>query len=247
MPSLWFSIYDFSFNYKGNEPPFFEPSTFDWAIELEQNAGLIKQELLQYLTEHHLESYFNASMVSKKNSWRTIALKTWSVELYKNQKSFPVTTSLINKYPQIISASFNLLEPGSKIVPHSGDTNAIYRCHLGLEIPAGLPDCGFRVKDEKRAWENNKWLIFLDAYDHEAWNNSGKERYIFLMDVMRDEFKSRKHLVCSTVLTSLFLQKRASMFKVSFEKRPLLVKVITKTLRPFAQLALYISNTVKLF
>ena len=131
MPSTWYSIYDFSFDYNGIEPSFIKPDEFDWASELKANGPLIKDELFKYLSKHDLKSYFASSMVSRNNSWRTISLKTWSIELFKNQKEFPITNALIKKYPQIISASFNLLEPNSKILPHCGDTNAIYRCHLG--------------------------------------------------------------------------------------------------------------------
>ncbi len=247
MPKLWFSIFDFSFDYKSTEPPFVDPGSFDWANDLEANAHFIREELTTYLAKKKLQGYFNTSMVSKKNSWRTIALKTWSVELFKNQKEFPVTTQLINKYPQIISASFNLLESNSSILPHCGDTNAIYRCHLGLDIPAGLPDCGFRVKNETKAWENNKWLVFMDAYEHEAWNNSNKDRYIFLMDVLRDDFKPKKGLVCSTVLTSLFLQKKAETYKRLLKFKPGSIKITTKFLRPFARMALFLSNIFKVF
>ncbi len=154
---------------------------------------------------------------------------------------------MIKKYPQIISASFNLLEPNSKILPHCGDTNAIYRCHLGLEIPEGLPNCGFRVRDENRAWENNEWLIFMDAYNHEAWNNSSKERYIFLIDVLRDDFSNQKKKVCATVLSSLFIQKWTGRLNLNLTKYPLFVKGITELLVPFAQVSVYLVNLLKLF
>lgn len=247
MPNLWFSIYDFSFNYKGEEPSYIDAKQFNWANDLQLNVDSIKEELTSYLQTHQLQGYFNSSMVSKKNSWRTIALKTWNIQLFKNQKQFPVTTALLNKYPQIISASFNLLESNSNILPHCGDTNAIYRCHLGLNIPEGLPNCGFKVRDELRAWENNQWLIFMDAYKHEGWNNTNNNRYILLIDVLRDEFKPKKAYVCSTVLTSLFLQKRVENHKWLSLTKPWLVKIITRSLRPFAQLALFLSNTFKLF
>ncbi|MHB8258782.1 MAG: aspartyl/asparaginyl beta-hydroxylase domain-containing protein [Bacteroidia bacterium] len=247
MHKLWFSLYDFSFDYKGNENPYIEAENFDWALALAEKADAIKKELEQYLASNNLKSYFNSSMVSKKDSWKTISLKTWGVELFKNQKHFPITTALIAKYPQIVSASFNLLEPNSKIVPHCGDTNAIYRCHLGLIIPAGLPECGFKVKNESKSWEDGKWLIFMDAYTHEAWNDTDKERYIFLIDVVRNEFLPRKKFVCSTVLTSLFLQKRAEKYTFLLSTKPILVKLIGQLLRPFAQLAVYVVNKVKLY
>lgn len=243
----WYSVYDFSNNYKDTLPSFFEAQQFDWANELKKHSLEIKQELATYLENQQLQSYFNSSMVSKQDSWKTVALKTWDINLYKNQKQFPLTTSLLNKFPQIISASFNLLESQSHILPHCGDTNAIYRCHLGIEIPAQLPECGFRVNDEKKSWQNGEWLIFLDAYHHEAWNNSSHARYIFLIDVMREEFAEQKQQVCSTVLTSLFMQKHFNMFKDLLLRRPLLVKVLAKSLRPFASLSLRFSNYFKLF
>ncbi len=247
LKKLWFSIYNLNSIYSGDEKEFIDPSDFEWAKEIASKIDIIKGELEMYLKNNQLESYFNTSMVSKKNSWKTIALKSWSIELFKNQKHFPVTSSLLNKYPQIISSSFNLLTANSKIHAHSGDTNAIYRCHLGIEIPEGLPDCGFKVKNELRAWENNKWLIFLDAYHHEAWNNTAKDRYIFLIDVLRDEFRPKKSKVCSTVLTSLFLQKRAEKHQFLTKLNPQIIGGMTIILRPFAQIALFVSNTFKIF
>lgn len=248
MQKLWFSIFDFSFNYKGNEPSFISAEGFDWAKELSGNVEKIREELAAYLQKKKLDSYFNSSMVSQKGTWKTIALKTWSIELYKNQTEFPFTTALLNKYPQIISASFNLLEPESSILPHCGDTNAIYRCHMGLEIPAPLPDCGFKVNAEERSWEYGKWLIFMDAYRHEAWNNTKKPRYIFLMDVLRDEFKPKKNRVVSTVLTSLFLQKRLEKYRfLAAFHHPTLAKIATKSLRPFALMATKAVNLFKIY
>ncbi|MBK6985228.1 MAG: aspartyl/asparaginyl beta-hydroxylase domain-containing protein [Bacteroidetes bacterium] len=244
---LWFSIYNLNSTYSGLETGFIDPVNFDWSNDLKANINIIKEELEAYLKDHQLESYFNTSMVSKKNSWKTIALKNWSIELFKNQKHFPKTTELLNRYPQIISSSFNLLTANSKIHAHSGDTNAIYRCHIGIDVPEGLPNCGFRVKDELRSWENNKWMVFMDAYDHEAWNNSSKDRYIFLIDILRDEFKQHKQLVCSTVRTSLFLQKRAENHKVLLNLKQVHITLIAKVLRPFALVATNFCNFLKIF
>ncbi len=247
MPHLWFSVYDFSFSYKDADPAFIDSKSFDWANDLETSVDLIRTELQKYIEDKEFVPYFNTPMVGGKNSWKTISLKWWSIEVFKNQNYFPFTTAIINKYPNIVSASFNLLESESAIKAHYGDTNAIYRCHLGLVIPAGLPNCGFRVNDEKRAWENNKWLIFLDANNHEAWNNTPKDRYILSIDVIRDEFIQKKSFICSTVFTSLFLQKRARKYKIIFETKPLLVKILAKALRLIVQLGMYLSNKLRIF
>ena len=247
MPKLWFSLYDFSFDYRGPEPPFGDPHQFDWARDLAENTDRIFAELKSYIETHKLEAYFNTSMVSQKNSWKTIALKTWNIEMFRNQKQFPFTSSLIKRYPQIVSASFNLLEPKSRILPHCGDTNAIYRCHLGLEIPCGLPEMGFKVKEESRPWEKGKWIIFMDAYKHEAWNDSDKKRYIFLIDVMRDEYRDKTSKVCATVRTSLFIQKRLEMLKMKLPSYPFLIQITARIIQPFIGLAIKLVNLFKVY
>jgi ornithine lipid ester-linked acyl 2-hydroxylase len=249
MQELWFSLFDFSFNYKGTEPAFPKLENKGWLKEFADNTDLIKKELQNYLIANNLPSYFNTSMVTKQGSWKTIALRTWEVELYKNQVQFPLCTSILKKYPEILSASFSMLEPHSSILPHCGDTNAIYRCHLGLEVPAGLPKCGIRVKDEEREWKNGEWLVFFDAYNHEAWNQTDKARYIMIVDVLRDEFQNRKRKVTSTVMTSLFLQRRID--KLNLSKKiisfPNTVKITGKVLQPLASLGITILNKLKVY
>jgi ornithine lipid ester-linked acyl 2-hydroxylase len=244
---LWFSLYDFSFDYKGREPSFIEPESFAWAEDFAAHYVTIYKELRDYLEKSDLESYFNTSMVNTKNTWRTISLKNWDIELYKHQQHFPFTTNLIKKYPEILSMSFNLLEPNGKILPHCGDTNGIYRCHLGLDIPAGLPSCGFRVRDEIRPWENGKWLIFMDAYNHEAFNLTDKPRFILVLDILREEYKRERVKIFSTVRTSLFLQKRAENYPFLRKLSPKFIHFLGKMLTPAAYYSSRLVNLLKIY
>ena len=233
MAKLWFSIYDRK-DYSGSEPAFFEPEHYEFSRIITDNYKVIKQELSEYLQTHQLESYFNESMVTTKNSWKTISLKTWNVEVYENHIFFPKTLKIIKSVPSIVSASFNSLASKGHIVPHCGDTNGIFRCHLGLSIPSEIPECGFRVKQEWRSWKEGELLVFADANNHEAINMSDQNRFIFLFDVVRDEFLESKQKICATVLTSLFLQKWAQ--KTPFLNRsPLWIQIaVSKILFPFA-------------
>lgn len=210
---LWFSLYDRN-NYNGKEPFFFDPADFYFSEIIIQNYDVIYEELKEYLKHKQLPGYFNDSMVTTKNTWKTVAIRTWGIHLYENYKYFPKTLEVINSIPELVSASFNLLEPGGHIVPHCGDTNGIFRCHLGLKIPGSLPECGFRVGVEKKSWEEGKLLIFTDAHNHEAFNYTNENRFIFNFDVIRKEHISKKKWICATVLTSLFLQKRIAILKI---------------------------------
>jgi len=247
MHKAWYNIYNVHDEYHGTEPPFANPEDFPWTKEFEANHEAIFNELKQYLKAHNLIGYFIKSMVSRENSWKTIPLRTWGIQQFKNQKHFPITYSIIQKYPQILSSSFNLLEAKSSILPHLGDTNTIYRCHLGLEIPAGMPDCAFRVKDEVRPWEKGKWLMFIDSYNHEAYNNSEKDRFIFVVDIVRDEFKNEKEKICATVMTSLFLQKRWQKYTFLKKLSAPTIKLIAQLLHPFTRLAIVCVNLFKVY
>ncbi len=241
MKKIWFSLFDRN-EYKGIEPYFFKPDEYQFSKIFIDNYAIISQELIIFLKKNTLQSYFNSTMVVKVNTWKTISLKSWDVEVYAYHKYFPKTLQIINSVPGLVSASFNLLAPHGHIVPHCGDTNSIFRCHLGLSIPGKLPECGFRVGNEWCSWENGKLLIFVDAHNHEAINNTNHNRYIFLFDIVRDEFLPKKRWVCATVLTSLFMQSWAEKIKLLYKTRIWFQISAAKILIPFAFIAIPIRN-----
>lgn len=241
---LWFSILSKDARYTSDEEKFIDPDLFEWTTNSEQVAKAIKEELLNYLKQHSLQAYFNTKMSDDVKKWKTISLKWWGLEFYSNQKYFPKTTAFINSIPNLVSASFNLLEPHTRIYPHCGDTNGIFRCHLGLVIPDQLPECGFRVENEKRSWEEGKWLIFIDAKEHEAWNESNENRFILLIDIIRPKFYSQKNKIILISLTGLFLQKLAESFPVlyKFQNKLALKNGLVYLLLPFCFISSKIRN-----
>lgn len=238
---LWFSLYDRK-NYTGPEIAFYDTARLSFTTLFESHSDTIKQELDDYLKHRGMQSYFNTSMVDKLNAWKTIPLKAWNVELYRHQTYFPKTMALLNSVDGLVSASFNMLGPHSVIKPHCGDTNGIYRCHMGLAIPAQVPVCGFRVKEEWRSWEEGKLLVFVDANHHEAINQSDNNRFIFLFDIVRPEFKKREQYICSTVITALFMQASAEKIKVLYLMPSGMQKIIARGLVPFAFIAIHCRN-----
>jgi aspartyl/asparaginyl beta-hydroxylase (cupin superfamily) len=75
---------------------------------------------------------------------------------------------------------FSLLEPRTRIPPHTGSNNVRTTVHLPLIVPDG---CGFRVGAETRAWQVGEAWAFDDTIEHEAWNDSGEMRAILILDV----------------------------------------------------------------
>ena len=225
---LWFRTSGSA--YAGPEPPFFDPQDFDWAKYIMENWHTIREEMSLMIDENQnaiLKPYFQDSIQFPPKNWKTESFYFWTKANRIMIGMFPKTHEIIKQVPGVVSASINLLEPGSKILPHYGDTNAIMRCHLGLQVPDdGLPACGFKVKEESRPWEDGKFLIFLDAYTHEAFNNTDQKRYILLLDVLRPEFRDRKYRISTMILGSIsiygYLGTRQAISK--FENSPAFIK-----------------------
>jgi len=208
---LWFSLYTEK-EYNGDETPYVDVSSIEGVKKLEQNYLIILEELYAFLKIDHLKIHFNPTMVEKAQTWKVQGLRGWCRENYKKQKYFKNTMTLLDSIPNVTNISFNLLEPDSKIKPHSGDTNAIIRCHLGLKIPATAPVCALKVKGEVKEWQAGKVVGFNDAFTHEAWNLTNETRIILLFDIMKPQYIKQKNRVCAVVLTSLFLQRLANIW-----------------------------------
>ncbi len=203
----WYNI--FGGRYNGSEPTFYDTEQFPWVKTLEDNWQVIHDELTALVAADpkRLQPYYiNKSMAFPPNHWKTMGLYFWQFKVHKNCRRCPETMKILAKIPHITSASLSILEPNSNINPHQGDTDAVIRGHLGLNIPSSTPDCGFQVGQDIKAWENGKVLLFCDARSHGAWNNTNERRLVMIFDVMRDDFSDRKNGICAHVLADAVLQ-----------------------------------------
>jgi hypothetical protein len=201
---LWFGVY--GREYDVDEPAFFDDSVLPFADMLKAAYPVIRQELEPLMQDSNtdLVPYFDNTLQYPPKNWKTIGFYSWS-RRQDNLDNHPELSRMLKKIPGLLTASFNLLEPQSRIMPHFGESNATYRIHLGIKVPAGLPECGFKVKEEVRPWQEGEMLVFLDANKHEAFNNTNKRRYILLLEVIRPEFGHLWREVCIRSLAVLTL------------------------------------------
>jgi|SRR5947209_2152203 len=194
--------------FKGKEPLYFDKNDFPWVKRIESQWTVIRDELMTLIKEHEssMVPYANREMTSKRDQWKTFGLMFWTIKSRNNCKKCPKTWDLLNSIPNVLAGSFSLLEAGTTIKPHQGDTNAIIRCHLGLVIPGPAPQCAFRVGTEVRGWAEGEFLMFCDAQTHTAWNNTNSKRYIMIVDIMRPEYAARTKSICSRVLSAIYLE-----------------------------------------
>lgn len=115
--------------------------------------------------------------------WNSFTLRLYGKDYTDNMKLCPITTSLINRCPDVYTAVFSILEPGKELVPHYGPFKNILRYHLGLVIPTG--ECYLKVDGSRYYWKEGEEVIFDEYYLHSAHNLTDHTRIILYIDVPR--------------------------------------------------------------
>ena len=176
---------------------FFERGDFPWLDAIEAATDEIRAELMTVLVSDRegLEPYIAYPEGVPLNQWRELnKSRRWSAYFLWNQSvpqpahlaRCPRTVEILKSAPQCDvarrapTAFFSILEPGTRIPPHTGVTNTRVTVHLPLIVP---PDCGFRVGSETREWVPGKAWVFDDTIEHEAWNLSDVPRAVLIFDI----------------------------------------------------------------
>ena len=217
MKKVWYQVYEKNHSYRGNEPYFYTYEEFEWAKKLKEAFPIMFEELQPLMNdkEQALKTYFRDASQNKIGAWKTTGLKFWSRDHRKNLEKYPQTTAILNSIPNLVGATFNLLEPGGHILPHHGETNANIRCQIPFKVPSPLPECGFKVGDESNSWEVGIPLLFTDAHRHTAWNHSEGTRYIMIVDVIREDFKNQTYGICCNVMAMQSLAILCAVLKIN--------------------------------
>lgn len=170
---------------------------FPWFAALEAETAAIRAELLSLWAEEDpsFRPYVGFDPSQPANQWaelnhspRWSAWFLWEdgARSEANCARCPATAAAAAKVPLLDipgkapTVMFSVLQPQTRIPPHTGSTNARITVHLPLVVPEG---CGFRVGAETRAWREGEAWAFDDTIEHEAWNDSGRPRAILILDV----------------------------------------------------------------
>ena len=176
---------------------FYERDEFPWLPAFEAATVGIQRELARILAEDEVgfSPYIHYDDHQPLDQWRELNKSPrWSAfhfydkgrEIAERCAGAPETMSAIRRLPQAVvdlrspTAMFSVLEPKTRIPPHTGIANFRLVVHLPLVLPR---HCGFRVGGETREWRVGEAWVFDDTIEHEAWNDSDETRIILICDV----------------------------------------------------------------
>ena len=178
---------------------FFDRAHFPWLADLEAATPAIRAEAEALLGHDGVKPYVAMEPGAPPNKWTPLdrsldwgAYHLWQYGALIREAvaRCPATAAALSAVPQAElpgrapTAFFSILKPRTRIPPHTGVTNTRTIVHLPLIVP---PGCGFRVGGETRQWHEGELLVFDDTVEHEAWNDSDRDRIILIFDVWRPE------------------------------------------------------------
>ena len=190
---------------------FFDREHFPWLDRLEAATDDILAELQAILADRDpgLEPYIAMAPGTPQSKWTPLdkSLDWGAFHLWKEGTRIdahcaraPKTAALVESFPLCRIAGrapavfFSILKAGSHIPPHTGVTNVRSIVHLPLVVPG---DCGFRVGGETREWRVGEAFVFDDTIEHEAWNRSGEDRAVLIVDTWNPHLSEHeREMIC---------------------------------------------------
>lgn len=168
-------------------PCVYDNTDFPWAAGIEREWKLIRQELDRVLPRtdempNVQDITLDASSITQDSGWKIFLLIAYGIQSKPNIALCPQTWRIVQQIPGLKTAMFSVFQPGKRLPPHRGPYNGVLRLHLGLLVPEHDDDLGIRIGSEMRSWEEGRVLIFDDAYEHEAWNETGQPRVVLFVD-----------------------------------------------------------------
>ncbi len=162
--------------------PWLNPSAFPLVTYLESRHAAIRAEILALdAARFHRES----ERIGRTGDWDVVFLYERGRRRDDVCAACPVTARGIDALGAVRTMAglvyVSRMRAGTHISAHHGPTNLRVRCHLGISVPDG--DCAIRVGGETRHWEAGRCLVFDDHFEHEAWNHTGEDRIVLIVDL----------------------------------------------------------------
>ena len=200
---------------------------FPWTASLRENWEAIRDEAIRAGLAREVPSLASISpdhrAIAPMNRWRSFFLWGYGYRIDENIAQCPITNALVAQIPDLNSAFFSILAPGTHIPPHRGVTKGLVTCHLGLVIPRD-GDVRMRLEDRVMRWAEGETLVFDDTYDHEVWNDTSGTRVVLLIQTkrpLRNPGKWIAELFLGIVKRSAFVQEaRANVLRWNAAHKP---------------------------
>jgi aspartyl/asparaginyl beta-hydroxylase (cupin superfamily) len=175
---------------KVGDPVVFADGVFPWTKTLEQGFEDIREEALRlYALQDALPTFHEVSpyqrRISRGNDWKTAWLHGFGHDSAVAQELCPRTTKLLAAVPELQTALFSMLAPGTHIPRHRGVYKGLINYHLAIRVPKDADKCRMQVGDQQIVWRESRSYVFDDTNPHEVWNDTAEPRIVLMLQFHR--------------------------------------------------------------
>lgn len=168
---------------KGDGP--LSTGDFPWMAELESHWHEIAAEVDALVAQRiRLPETSDLAGFDQGNegSWTNLAIFSYGTWIEVNERRCPRTTELVRHIPGLQIAGFSVLGPHSHLPRHRGPNRGALRYQIGLRVPPPEGSCRIEVGSTMHVWSEGASMVFDHSVEHEAWNDSGGERFVLFIE-----------------------------------------------------------------
>jgi len=196
---------------------------------LEKSLATFQREIAAVAASQHIS--YTGGRILAGGKWTVMPIFVFGEEtgaLLYSTNPFPETTRIIGNLPDactklpLADTIFSAHAPKTRLIPHFSWDPFRLRLHLGIQVPN---NCGIRVGNERREWQEGKVLAFHDSYEHETWNESEQTRIVLIVDIWHPQLTAierRAILACfrkREIRSALMKSRTPAQFQPTFERR----------------------------
>ena len=174
-----------------------------WPALRDEAMGVAKR-LVEVPRFHEIMPEQTAISANDSKDWRMFIIKAYGAEVPANKARCPTLAAIVDKLPEVLSASYSFMAPGKQIPAHRGPFRGVLRFYLVLSMPQladGRPGAVLKVADHEYRLEDGDCMLWDDTYAHEAWNESGSVRTVLLLDVWRPRMPADMQLFSRALIS----------------------------------------------
>ena len=185
--------------------------------ELRNEALAVAGMLDQIPRFHEIMSQQSAISDNDGRDWRMFVMKAYGAKIPRNLDRCPVVASLLERHPEVVSATFSYLAPGKHVPEHRGPFRGVLRFHVGLSMPrdaSGKLGAVLWIEGVPHYLDDGDTLLWDDTYPHEVLNATDKVRIALLLDVWRPHMPADMAALSSVLVgtVGLIAQVRPDAF-----------------------------------
>jgi len=167
--------------------PNFSAFTSLWR-EIRDEALTVAQSIQQVPRFHEIMREQESISANDGRDWRMFVMQAYGTRIPKNLTQCPTVARLLDRCPEVLSATFSYLAPGKHVPLHRGPFRGVLRFHLGLAMPRdndGNLGATLWIDGEPHRLADGEALLWDDTYPHEVLNATNQVRVALLLDVWR--------------------------------------------------------------